>query len=58
MGPFPARRVQPDVLGGQGGFLVTWHHNLGSVNCVFGRVVSIASPALLASPIQQISDGA
>ena len=52
-----ARQYSPDVSGGQGGFLVTWHHNVGNANCVFGRVVSMANPALLASPIQQLSDG-
>ena len=55
---FPRAEYSPDVLGGQGGFLVTWHHNVGNANYVFGRVVSMASPALLVSPIQQISDGA
>ena len=54
---FPRAEYSPDVLGGQGGFLVTWHHNVGNANFVFGRIVSMASPALLASPIQQLSDG-
>ena len=54
---FPRAEYSPDVLGGQGGFLVTWHHNVGNLNCVFGRVVSMASPQLLASPIQHLSDG-
>ena len=53
---FPRAQYSPDVAGGQGGFLVTWHHNVGNANCVFGRVVSMANPALLASPIQQLSD--
>ena len=54
---FPRAEYSPDVLGGQGGFLVTWHHNVGNANFVFGRIVSMASPALLASPTQQLSDG-
>ena len=55
-GHFPRARYSPHVFGGTGGFLVTWHHNLGNVNGVFGRTVSIAR-GVLASPIQQISDG-
>ncbi len=57
-GHFPRAESSPDVANGTGGFLVTWHHNVGSVNCVFGRVVSLAVPGGLASPIQQLSDGA
>ena len=30
------------MFGGQGGFLVTWHHDIG-VNCVFGRLVSFGA---------------
>jgi hypothetical protein len=55
-GHFPRARYSRHVFGGTGGFLVTWHHNLGTVNGVFGRTVSIAR-GVLASPIQQISDG-
>ena len=55
---FHASKYSPDVANGTGGFLVTWHHNVGSVNCVFGRIVSLAVPGGLASPIQQLSDGA
>jgi hypothetical protein len=56
-GHFPRAEYSPDVANGAGGFLVTWHHNVGNVNCVFGRVVSVAVPGALASPIQQLSDG-
>ncbi len=48
-GHFPRVEYSPDIWGGQGGFLVTWHHNVGNVNCVFGRIVSAAVPGGLAS---------
>ena len=54
-GHFPRAEYSPDVFGGQGGFLVTWHHNIG-VNCVFGRLVSVSAGGV-ASGIVQISDG-
>jgi hypothetical protein len=58
---FPRVAYSPDVLGGQGGFVVTWHHNIdaaATVHCVFSRTVSWAMPGYLVSGIQQISDGA
>ena len=42
---------------GAGGFLVSWHHNIGSLNYVFARIVSFDMPGFLVSGIQQISDG-
>ncbi len=57
-GHFPRVEYSPHVLGGLGGFLVTWHQNVGVVNCVFGRLVSFSAGGGLASGIQQISDGA
>ena len=57
-GHFPRVEYSPDIWAGQGGFLVTWHHNVGNVNCVFGRIVTAAVPGGLASAIFQISDGA
>ena len=51
-GHFPRAEYSPDICAGEGGFLVTWHHNVGNVNCVFGRIVTVAVPGGLASPIQ------
>jgi hypothetical protein len=48
----------PNGVGGVGAFLVTWHHNSGTLNYVFARVVSWALPSRLVTGIQQISDGA
>jgi hypothetical protein len=59
-GHFPRAEYSPHVsngAGGQGGFLVTWHHNVGAPNYVFGRVVSFDAPGRLVSGIQMISDG-
>ena len=47
----------PHVNNGAGGFLVTWHHNIGNLNYVFARVVSLDTPGFLLSGIQQVSDG-
>ena len=58
-GHFPRAEYSPHVsngIGGLGGFLVTWHHNVGSLNYVFGRLVSYDAPGRLVSAIQQISD--
>jgi hypothetical protein len=54
---FPRVEYSPDAAGGGGGFLVTWHHNIGSPNYVFARIVAYQAPGWLVSPIQQISDG-
>jgi hypothetical protein len=59
-GHFPRATYSPDVLGGQGGFLVTWHNNVdaaATLHCVFGRIVSFVQPGAIVSQIQQISDG-
>ena len=57
---FPRAEYSPDVLGGQGGFLVTWHQNVRQWCQLRLRSSGIdgAARALLVSPIQQISDGA
>ena len=58
-GHFPRVEYSPDIWAGQGGFLVTWHHNVGNVNCVFGRIVSRCSAWRIGiSRSIQISDGA
>jgi hypothetical protein len=60
-GHFPRAKYGAHVVngvGGQGAFLVTWHHNVGAVNCVFGRLVSYNAPGKVISAIQQFSDGA
>ena len=41
-GHFPRVKYSPDAAGGLGGFLVTWHHNAGAGNAVFGRLVTTA----------------
>ncbi len=56
-GHFPRVEYSPHVFGGLGGFLVTWHQNVGVTNYVFGRLVSSSAGGGLASGIQQISDG-
>ncbi len=59
-GHFPRAEYSPHVsngAGGQGGFLVTWNHNVGNTNYVFGRLVSYNAPGRLVSGIQLISDG-
>ena len=53
----PESRYSPHVNNGAGGFLVTWHHNIGNLNYVFARVVSLDTPGFLLSGIQQVSDG-
>ena len=56
-GHFPRAEYSPHVNIGAGGFLVSWHHNIGPVNYVFARVVSVDTPGFLTSGIQQVSDG-
>ncbi len=56
-GHFPRAEYSPHVNNGAGGFLVSWHHNIGPVNYVFARVVSVDTPGFLTSGIQQVSDG-
>ena len=56
-GHFPRSEYSPHVNNGAGGFLVTWHHNIGNLNYVFARVVSLDTPGFLLSGIQQVSDG-
>lgn len=53
---FPRVEYAAHAANGAGGFLVTWNHNVGSVNYVFGRIVSYTAPGYLASGIQQFSD--
>jgi hypothetical protein len=55
-GHFPRAQYSRDALGGQGAFLVTWHHNAGT-SCVYGRMVSMSVPGGVASGIVQLSDG-
>ena len=57
MGTFSPVEYSRDVNNGAGGFLVSWHHNIGSLNYVFARIVSFDMPGFLVSGIQQISDG-
>jgi hypothetical protein len=47
----------PNGAGGQGAFLVTWHHNIGGVNAVFSRIVTCApnSPTRLLGVENQLS---
>ena len=47
-------RYSPDVNGGQGGFLVTWHQNDGAPNGV--HAVVVAYPAGVISPDRVVSD--
>ena len=57
---FPRAEYSPHVsngVGGSGGFLVTWNHNEGRPNYVFGRTVAYTHPARVVSGIQLIADG-
>jgi hypothetical protein len=59
-GNFPRAKYSPHVpngVGGFGGFIVAWHHNIGAINCVFSRIVSYPAGRPVTN-IQQISDGA
>ena len=58
---FPRAEYSPhisDGVGGQGGFLVAWNHNVGNTNYVFARLVSFTAPnrVVATSAIQMISD--
>ena len=60
-GHFPRVKYSPHIsngVGGFGGFLVTWNHNVGTPNYVFGRLVSYPAPGRLLNGIIQIADGA
>jgi hypothetical protein len=52
---YPRAEYSPDVNGGQGGFLVTWHQNDGQPNVVHAAIV--AYPNGVISGDQAISDG-
>jgi hypothetical protein len=54
---FPRVEYGAAVNGGKGGFLVTWNRNIGSVNYVFGRMVSYSAPGYLLNGEQLLSDG-
>lgn len=53
---FPRVEYSPDINSGAGGFLITWHHNIGVTNYVHARALSYTSPTCFVSNTQAISD--